>query len=94
MTTTLEIGDAFRRSAAGSESTAWVAIAQMSAAPFSWSSSAAAQMVLAVSIMSSISTQWRPFDLAHHVAGDHGVGAARVGRVLCTNARSAPRCWL
>ena len=60
VTTTLESGDFSSRSRAGSESTAWVAIAQTSAAPRSTRSSAAAQIVPAVSIMSSSKTQWRP----------------------------------
>ena len=60
VTTTREMGAALRRSTAGSDRTAWVAMAEMSEAPASDSSSAAAQMVPAVSIMSSIRTQWRP----------------------------------
>ena len=57
VTTTRETGAFSRRSPAGSEKTPWVAIAQISAAPESANRSAAAQMVLAVSIMSSMITQ-------------------------------------
>ncbi len=52
---------------AGSDRTPWVAMAEMSAAPRSARSSAAAQMVPAVSIMSSMSTQCRPCDLTDDV---------------------------
>ena len=60
VSTTRLIGDFFRRSTAGSESTPWVAIAHTSLAPRAFSNSAADTMVPAVSIMSSVSTHRRP----------------------------------
>src|SRR5664279_5911029 len=60
VTTTLVIAEFLRRSTAGSDRTAWVAMHHTSAAPRSARRSAAATMVPAVSIMSSISTHWRP----------------------------------
>ena len=60
VTTSREITEFFSRSTAGSDSTPWVAMAHTSVAPFSRRISAAATMVPAVSIMSSMRTHWRP----------------------------------
>src|SRR5687768_13799341 len=57
VSTTLEIGASASRLIAGPESTGWVATATTSLAPRSISASAAPQIVPAVSIMSSTSTQ-------------------------------------
>ena len=69
-------GAAFSRSSAGGDSTAVRGHAQTSGGPRSTSRSAPAQMVPAVSIMSSMSTQQPALDLAHHLQRLHLVGGA------------------
>ena len=63
--TTVSMTEFFKRSMAGPENTPWVVTARIRLAPLAARRSAAATMVPPVSIMSSITTQVRPRDLAH-----------------------------
>ena len=76
VSTTRSMALFFSRSIAGPDSTPWVAIAHTSVAPRDFSSSAADVMVPAVSIMSSVSTHSRPFDLADDLGRLGHVGRA------------------
>ncbi len=79
----------FSRSAAGPDSTPWVAATMTSAAPLSNSASAAAQMVPAVSIMSSTRTQTRPLT-SPTTSADRMVFAWVMSRRLWMIASGAP----
>jgi hypothetical protein len=89
VTTTSPMGAFLSRSMAGPEKIPWVAAAVTWAAPLSISTSAPCTMVPAVSIMSSISTHWRP-STSPTTSRTSTLWASVRLRRLCRKARGAP----